>query len=242
MLYGLLSCKNDDEKLNILLPVLLRIINYSLNSGSVPEEWRTSAILPLIKKEHSIEYNSYCPINNLTFISKMVEKCIVKQLMKYCNQCELFPSYLSAYRDHHSTEAILLKLVNDTLMNMVTQCITPLVSCDLSVAFDTVSHNILCNVFESCFSVKDTALSWFKDYLSRRSMQVQIRSTTKFPVKKHVECGVSQGSCCDPVLFNVYVSTLDDYITDVNKLRYTQMIMIYTQVSMQIIGMKSITP
>ena len=95
-----------------------------------------------------------------------MEKCIVKQLMKYCNQCALFPLYLSAYRDHHRTETILLKLVNDMLMNMDSQHITPLASCDLSVAFDTVNHSILLNALESCFGVKDTALSWFKDYLS----------------------------------------------------------------------------
>ena len=35
-----------------------------------------------------------------------------------------------------------------------------------------------------------------------------------------MECGVLQGSCCAPVLFNVYVSTLDDCINDVNKLGY----------------------
>ena len=51
-------------------------------------------------------------------------------------------------------------------MNMDNQCITPLVSCDLSVAFYTVNHSILRNVLESCFGVKGTAVSWFKDYLS----------------------------------------------------------------------------
>ena len=35
-----------------------------------------------------------------------------------------------------------------------------------------------------------------------------------------MECGVPQGSCCGPAWFNVYVSPLDDYITDVNKLGY----------------------
>ena len=127
------------EKLNILLPVLLRIINHSLNSDSGPEEWKTATILLLIKKEGSLEYNNYHPINNLSFISKIVEKCVVKQLMKYCNQCKLCPSYLSAKRDHHSTETILLKLVNDTLMNMDNQCITPL----CSVKQCCLSHSLL---------------------------------------------------------------------------------------------------
>ena len=43
-----------------------------------------------------------------------------------------------------------------------------------------------------------------------------------------MECGVTQGSCCSPVLFNVYVSTLDDYITDVNKQGYTDDHDLYT--------------
>ena len=66
------------ERLNILLPILLRIIYHSLNSGSVSEEWKTSTILLLTKKEASLEFNNYHPINNLSFISKIVEKCIVK--------------------------------------------------------------------------------------------------------------------------------------------------------------------
>ena len=61
------------EKLNVLLPILLRIINHSLNSGSVPEEWKTSTILPLTKKEGSLEYKNYPPLNNLSFISKIME-------------------------------------------------------------------------------------------------------------------------------------------------------------------------
>ena len=49
-----------------------------------------------------------------------------KTTMKYCNHCELFPSYISANRDHHSTESILLKLVRDTLMDMDNQMYTPI--------------------------------------------------------------------------------------------------------------------
>ena len=43
-----------------------------------------------------------------------------------------------------------------------------------------------------------------------------------------MECGVLHSNCCGPVLFNVYVSTLDDYITDVNKLGYADDHDLYT--------------
>ena len=57
-------------------------------------------------------------------------------------------------------------------------------------------------------------------------MQVQVNNKTFS--KKQVECGVPQGSCCGPSLFNVYVSTVDDYITDVNKLGYAEDHGLYT--------------
>ena len=60
------------------------------------------------------------------------------------------------------------------LMNMDNQCITPLVSCDLSAAFNTVNHSAVFYLifWNHVLAKKDTALSWFKDYLSGRSMQV----------------------------------------------------------------------
>ena len=57
-------------------------------------------------------------------------------------------------------------------------------------------------------------------------MQVQVNN--KISSKKHVECKVPQGSCCGPVLLNVYVSTLDYYITYVNKLEYADDHGLYT--------------
>ena len=56
---------------------------------------------------------------------------------------EIYPDLQSSYRQHHSTETALLKVMNDVLLKMNSQHSTLMVLLDLSAAFNTVAHNIL---------------------------------------------------------------------------------------------------
>ena len=69
----------------------------------------------------------------------------------------LIPDHQSAYREHHSCETALIKLVNDILWNMENKKLTLLVCLDLSAAFDTVDHNILIETLENLYGVRDVA-------------------------------------------------------------------------------------
>ena len=54
-----------------------------------------------------------------------------------------YPLFESAYRQHHSTETALLRVMNDILLKMNCKHIMLLVLLDLSAAFHAVTHDVL---------------------------------------------------------------------------------------------------
>ena len=65
-------------QLDVLLPLITRIVNYSFNAEVFNESWKTSIIIPLLKKEGIDRVlKNYRPVNNLSFMSKIIEKAIL---------------------------------------------------------------------------------------------------------------------------------------------------------------------
>ena len=77
--------------LNIFLPIITRIISWSLRAGSFHKVWKRSIIIPLQKKAgQDTEYTNYRPVNNLPFLSKIIEKAMILQLnyiLKHTAHC-----------------------------------------------------------------------------------------------------------------------------------------------------------
>ena len=159
-----------------ILPTITKISNISLRDGVFVDTWKTAIICPLLKSL-SLEIQksaSYCPVSNLPFLSKVLEKCAMDRFNEHCGLHSALPEYQSAYRQDHSCETLILKLVNDILWAMENQECMAVMACDLSAAFNTIHQGILLEVMSENFSIKDTALSWFNSYLRPRSCKVNI--------------------------------------------------------------------
>ena len=83
-----------------------------------------------------------CP-SNLSFLSKVLEKFVVYQLVSHINSSNISKQYQSAYKKFHSTKAALLLIRSDILTSMDAGKVTALTLLDLSAAFETIDHTIL---------------------------------------------------------------------------------------------------
>ena len=168
------TCKSDaipPEVLKGVLPFiitpLMTLINLSLQEGVFAESWKMAIICPLIKMLGlELVYPNYRPVSNLLFLSKVVEKCMLKQFIIHCDNNNLLPDYQLAYRQNYSTETSIIKLCNNVLWEMENQQLTAFISIDLSAAFDTVDHDILLNVLITKFNITGTTLKLLDSYLS----------------------------------------------------------------------------
>ena len=163
---------------------------------------------PLLKKSSldKEDLKNYRPVSNLSYISKLSEKVIVKQLNQHMIDNNLHEPFQSAYRSHHSTETALLRVHNDILQAIDKKNCVMLVLLDLSAAFDTIDHDILLNRFEKTLGLTGSVLSWLKSYFSERYQSVNIKgkSSEKHPLKT----GMPQGSVFGPFGFPHYSGPL----------------------------------
>ena len=68
-----------------LKTVITKIINMSLHHGYVPEAWKVTLLVPILKKL-GLEalFQNFRPVNNLSFVSKIAGKAVVGQILNHC--------------------------------------------------------------------------------------------------------------------------------------------------------------
>ena len=195
--------------LDIPLPSITKLVNYSLIDGSFPSAFKRAIVTPLIKKA-SLPRNdlkNYRPVSGLCFLSKLVERVVAKQLTSHINNNKLDNQHQSAYKSGHSTETALLSIKHEVHLSLARGKPTALVLLDLSAAFDTIDHNILLGYLKSWLGLGGTVLKWFASYLSDRCQTIKIGSILSELSK--LIYGILQGSVLGPLLFSLYTTPLN---------------------------------
>ena len=97
----------------VIAPTVTFLVNLSLSTGSVPDEWKKARVVPPYKSGGRENMDNYRPISILPVLSKILEKAVNSQLQQYLKTFDILSPTQSGFRQHHSTESAVIYFTDE---------------------------------------------------------------------------------------------------------------------------------
>ena len=189
---------------------LSTIFQYSIDTGSLPSDWRDANISPVIKKGDSHLAENYRPVSLTSISCKLLEHILCSQILKHFEQFNVLTKLNHGFRSGFSTETQLLVTLQDLLKSFDKKKIQMDVAIlDFSKVFDTVPHDKLLYKMNR-YGVQGNTLKWLSSFLKDRTMNVVVEGEESKSVK--VESGAPQGTVLGPLMFSCHINDLPDSV------------------------------
>lgn len=215
---ALSKCKNtspgDDQLCYLMfkhmsktsLSIVLEFLNKIWGEGVIPQSWKLSVVVPLLKpgKDKS-QPVSYRPIALTSNFSKLMERMVTSRLTWYLENNNLLNINQSGFRKNKRTLDQLIRLSNTIQKGLAGKKYTLGVFLDVEKAYDMVwKKGILYKLHE--MGISGNMFNWINSFLHGRTLKTRVGNT--FSDMVDVDNGTPQGSTISPILFLVAINDL----------------------------------
>ena len=166
---------------------LAALYQNSLNSGLVPNQWKSALVTPIFKKGDKHNPANYRPVSLTSICCKVLEHIVAKALLCHLESNKILIENQHGFRHSRSCETQLLMFVDELLRSMSKGMQINVVIMDFSKAFDMVPHNSLL-VKLSGYGIQDKMLDWIGSFLSDRSQRVVVEGEQSDPAPVTLGC------------------------------------------------------
>ena len=146
---------------------LSALVNRFLQTGVFPDQLKIAKVVPIFKNGNKSSFDHYRPISVFPSFSKTLKTAVLRRVENWLNDNNRIFSSQYGFRAKHSTYMALLDMYSSISRAVDDRNFSLGVFLDLSKAFDTVDHNILCSKLKY-YGFHNVELDWFADYLSNR--------------------------------------------------------------------------
>ena len=196
------------KHLSFFAPYVTHLVNVSFCCQTFPNILKNAIVFPMLKdsKKDLNDLKNFRPVSNIHFLSKVMERIVDNCISAYLENNGLDEIFQSGFKKGHGVETALLKILNDIYINRDKKQYSILCLIDLSAAFDTIDHNILCDILINRFNITNSALNWLVSFLQNRKQKVLIEKNES--AFEPLSYGIPQGSILGPKIFSMYISPI----------------------------------
>ena len=160
------------------LPFYIESLHYSFNNAILSNIFldllKLVDVTAVFKKGDKNDKTNYRPISVMKAFATVFERLLFKQLNGFIES--KFSPLLCGFRKGHNTQHALINLLEDWRTQLDNKKVVGTILCDLSKAFDTLSHDLMIAKLNA-YGIGHSSLKFIDNYLTNRKQRCKVGSS-----------------------------------------------------------------